>query len=79
MGSWSTPFRDLVARSGLCDSRAGFGIAASFPSTMAVVRIPIDHALVSCTIGVRARRVERHVGSDHLPVVIDLVVPRAPR
>ncbi len=73
---WSTPFRHLIARSGLCDSRTGFGIAASFPSTMAAVRIPIDHLLVTCTIGVRAHRVERDVGSDHLPVVVDLVVPR---
>ncbi len=74
---WSTPFRNLVARSGLCDSRTGFGIAASFPATMPAVRIPIDHLLASCAVGIRDRRVERDVGSDHLPVVIDLVVPRA--
>ncbi len=76
---WSTPFRALVGRSRLCDSRTGFGVAASFPATLATVRIPLDHLLVSCTIGVRAHRIERHVGSDHLPVVVDLVVPRAPR
>jgi endonuclease/exonuclease/phosphatase (EEP) superfamily protein YafD len=73
---WSTPFRRLLARSGLCDSRAGFGIAASFPAASAIVRIPIDHVLASCAIGVRDRRIERDVGSDHLPVVIELVVPR---
>jgi endonuclease/exonuclease/phosphatase (EEP) superfamily protein YafD len=28
---WSRPFRRVLARSGLCDSRAGFGIEASFP------------------------------------------------
>lgn len=74
---WSAPFRRLLARSGLCDSRAGFGVEASFPADFAIVRIPIDHLLASCSIGVRDRWVERDVGSDHLPVVIDLVVPRS--
>jgi len=31
--------------------------------------------LVSCSIGVRSRRIERDVGSDHLPVLVDLSVP----
>lgn len=73
---WSSPFRDFVAASGLCDSRAGFGLQASFPSTSTLLRIPIDHVLVSCAIGVRSRTIERDVGSDHLPVLVELVVPR---
>ena len=73
---WSRPFVALAARSGLCDSRAGFGIQASFPAASAALRIPIDHLLASCAIGVRDRRIGRDVGSDHLPVIIDLVVPR---
>lgn len=43
----------------------------------AVAQFPIDHLLASCSIGIADRRVERDVGSDHLPVVIDVVVPRA--
>jgi endonuclease/exonuclease/phosphatase (EEP) superfamily protein YafD len=73
---WSRAFQRFVARSGLCDSRAGFGIQASFPAGMALVRIPIDHLLASCSIGIADRRIERDVGSDHLPVLVDLVVPR---
>jgi len=73
---WSDEFRRLVARTGLCDSRAGFGVQASFPTASAILRIPIDHLLATCAIGVRDRRIERDVGSDHLPVIIDLVVPR---
>lgn len=72
---WSRPFRDFVAATGLCDSRAGFGLQASFPAATAILRIPIDHLLASCSIGVRSRTIERDVGSDHLPVVVDLVVP----
>ena len=74
---WSRPFHRLVAATGLCDTRAGFGVQASFPTAPALVRIPIDHVLASCAIGVRDRRVERDVGSDHLPVVLDLVIPTA--
>jgi endonuclease/exonuclease/phosphatase (EEP) superfamily protein YafD len=73
---WSRPFRRFVGRSGLCDSRAGFGVQASFPAASALLRIPIDHVLVSCVIGVRNRRIGRDVGSDHLPVIVDLVLPR---
>jgi endonuclease/exonuclease/phosphatase (EEP) superfamily protein YafD len=73
---WSRPFRDLVAATGFCDSRAGFGLQASFPAGSSIMRIPIDHMLVSCSIGVASRRIERDVGSDHLPVVVDLVIPR---
>jgi len=73
---WSRPFRRVLTRSGMCDSRTGFGMEASFPAAAALVRIPIDHVLASCSIGVRDRHIERDVGSAHLPVVIDLVVPR---
>lgn len=73
---WSRVFARLIGRTGLCDSRAGFGIQASFPADMAVMRIPIDHLLASCAVGVRARRIGPQVGSDHLPVVVDLVIPR---
>jgi endonuclease/exonuclease/phosphatase (EEP) superfamily protein YafD len=73
---WSRVFARLVETTGLCDSRAGFGIQASFPSDMAVMRIPIDHLLASCAIGVRARRIGPRVGSDHLPVIVDLTIPR---
>lgn len=72
---WSRPFRRFVDRSRLCDSRAGFGVQASFPAASALLRIPIDHVLLSCSIGVRDRRIGRDVGSDHLPVIVDLVLP----
>jgi endonuclease/exonuclease/phosphatase (EEP) superfamily protein YafD len=73
---WSRVFAGLVEQSGLCDSRAGFGIQTSFPSDLAILRIPIDHLLASCSIGVRARRIGPQVGSDHLPVIVDLTIPR---
>jgi endonuclease/exonuclease/phosphatase (EEP) superfamily protein YafD len=70
------PARRLGTGLGLCDTRAGFGLQASFPAWSAVMRIPIDHVLASCSIGVRDRWIGPDIGSDHLPVLIDLVVPR---
>ena len=72
---WSRPFARLVAESGLLDTRAGFGVQASFPAAEPLLRIPIDHVLVSPGVGVTARRIERDVGSDHLPVYIELRIP----
>lgn len=72
---WSRPFHRIFDASGLCDTRAGFGLQGSFPAASALVRIPIDHALVSCSIGVVDRWIAGDVGSDHLPVVLDLLLP----
>jgi len=72
---WTRVFARFVGRSRLCDSRTGFGVQASFPATSALLRIPIDHLLASCAIGVRDRRIGGDVGSDHLPVIVDLVIP----
>lgn len=75
---WSRSFASLVTDTGLVDTRAGFGVHASFPAAggAALLRIPIDHVLVSPDIGVLERRVERELGSDHLPVLVDLQLPR---
>jgi endonuclease/exonuclease/phosphatase (EEP) superfamily protein YafD len=75
---WSSAIRRFRRATALCDSRSGFGLQTTFPASMpSLLRIPIDHAFLSCELGVAARRVERDVGSDHLPVVIDIVVPFA--
>jgi endonuclease/exonuclease/phosphatase (EEP) superfamily protein YafD len=72
---WSVPFLKLRNATGFCDSRAGFGLHTTFPAASTLLRVPIDHVMVSCSIGVRDRRIGRDVGSDHLPVIVDLVVP----
>lgn len=73
---WSRPFVGLLAATGLRDSRAGFGVGASFPSPLGMLGIPIDHVLVSPGVGVAGRRIGPAVGSDHRPVIIALEVPR---
>jgi endonuclease/exonuclease/phosphatase (EEP) superfamily protein YafD len=75
---WSRAFASLREVTGLIDTRAGFGVHASFPAdpAAALLRIPIDHVLVSPEIGVLDRRIERDIGSDHLPVLVELQLPR---
>lgn len=80
---WSRVFATLLRDTGLRDSRDGFGVHASFPTSFpavgplaALLRIPIDHVFVSSEIGVLERRIERDLGSDHLPVLLDLQLPR---
>lgn len=72
--SWSAVFRRLLATSGLRDSRSGFGLQSTWPSWLPLLRIPIDHCLISKELAVVARRVAGGVGSDHYPVVIQLAV-----
>ncbi len=72
---WSAAFRRFVDDSGLRSSQTGFGIQASFPAdSNPAVRIPIDHLLVSEGLGVRDRRLGPALGSDHFPLLVDLVL-----
>jgi endonuclease/exonuclease/phosphatase (EEP) superfamily protein YafD len=73
--SWSPHFRDLLKRSGLRDSRRGFGVQPTWPDEPWFLRIPIDHALVSEDLVVTQRYVGPDIGSDHLPIVVEFAVP----
>jgi endonuclease/exonuclease/phosphatase (EEP) superfamily protein YafD len=73
--SWSPNFRDFVRRAGLRDSRNGFGNQPTHPGRLAPIGIAIDHVLVTPDISVRARSVGPYIGSDHRPVIVDLVIP----
>jgi endonuclease/exonuclease/phosphatase (EEP) superfamily protein YafD len=77
--SWSPRFHELLQQSGLRDSRQGFGVQPTWPTAPWVLRIPIDHALISRDLFVKQRFVGRDIGSDHLPIVITIGVERAHR
>jgi endonuclease/exonuclease/phosphatase (EEP) superfamily protein YafD len=76
---WTATFSGFLSRSGLRDSRSSFGNQASWPAFLpGILRIPIDHCLVSPDVRVVHRKLGPNVGSDHLAVVIDLeIVPTA--
>lgn len=76
--TWSPDMREFLARTGLRDSRQGFGLRPSWhPAGMPFLEIPIDHALVSRGLSVLDRRVGNQAGSDHRPVIVDLAWPQA--
>jgi endonuclease/exonuclease/phosphatase (EEP) superfamily protein YafD len=73
--SWSAAFNALVSTTGLRDTRPGFGIQPTWPSYLPEgLRIPIDHCLVSPRIVATRRQAGPNVGSDHLPVIVDLEI-----
>jgi endonuclease/exonuclease/phosphatase (EEP) superfamily protein YafD len=73
--SWNPIFTRLLRDTNLRDSRLGFGVSASWHSQLPPLRIPIDHCLLSDEIIVQRREVGPYIGSDHYPLVIELVVP----
>ncbi|WP_425614943.1 endonuclease/exonuclease/phosphatase family protein [Anatilimnocola sp. NA78] len=73
--SYSPYFQDLLRVGKLSDSRQGFGVQASWNKGIPGMAIPIDHVLVSPTIGVVSRRIGRPLGSDHCPVMVELKLP----
>ncbi|MGJ3250726.1 MAG: endonuclease/exonuclease/phosphatase family protein [Elainellaceae cyanobacterium] len=82
---WSPFYQRLIQTMPLKNTRRGIGLLptwpvdAAFPQTGTLiypfVQIPIDHCLVSPTIQVKAMRTGHPVGSDHLPIIVDLWVP----
>lgn len=79
---WSPVLVDLLRRTGLRDSRTGFGLQASWPSGLGIVGgllgIPIDHLLHDDAVAVLDRRIGPDFGSDHRPVVVDFALLPVP-
>ncbi|SFH53258.1 endonuclease/exonuclease/phosphatase family protein [Planctomicrobium piriforme] len=70
---WSPYFHDLLKLAQLRNGASGFGLQLSWPTKFpSPLRIPIDHTLVSEEFEVTNRRIGPHIGSDHLPVRVDL-------
>ncbi len=69
---WSRNYTRFVRDSGLKNARRGFGILPTWPTYFPPMYIPIDHCLVSPDITVVDMRTGNDVGSDHLPLIVDL-------
>ncbi|WP_199246492.1 endonuclease/exonuclease/phosphatase family protein [[Phormidium] sp. ETS-05] len=72
---WSPHYKDFIAATGMRNARAGFGIQPTWYHKSPIFYIPIDHCLVSPEIQVLNSRVGENVGSDHLPIIVDLAIP----
>ncbi len=71
---WCRRYRMLEERTGLRNTRRGFGLFPTWPTFMPFAMIPIDHALVSDGIGVIETRTGDRIGSDHLPLIVKVAV-----
>jgi endonuclease/exonuclease/phosphatase (EEP) superfamily protein YafD len=70
---WSPVFRDLVTATGLRSTAAGGGLTPTWFSRRLPLGLMIDHVLVGPVIKPQRHEVGRDVGSDHFPVVADLL------
>jgi endonuclease/exonuclease/phosphatase (EEP) superfamily protein YafD len=76
---WSPHFSALLHKSGMRNAREGFGLLPTWPSFFPPAMIPIDHCLVSDDARVTDIQTGPSIGSDHLPLIIDLLVQTSPR
>ena len=77
---WSPYLRDFTAASGLRNARQGFGVVPTWPMIWYLwpLQIGIDHCFVSRDVRVVNVRAGAAIGSDHLPLVVELALPLGP-
>ncbi len=69
---WSRVLQSFEKQSGLINSRRGFGVLPTWPTLFPLMMIPIDHCFVSKHINVKDMRLGKNIGSDHLPLIVDI-------
>ena len=69
---WSHLYKQFEASTGLTNTRKGFGALPTWPRQLPFGRIPIDHCLVSPHFTVLETRRGPAIGSDHLPLIVEL-------
>jgi endonuclease/exonuclease/phosphatase (EEP) superfamily protein YafD len=77
MSMWSPYYRNFVDQSHLTNTRQGFGIQTSWPVNLPLLQIPIDHCLITSKIKVSNNQIGKDIGSDHYPLIADLVIPKS--
>ncbi len=71
-GMWGANYRRLLRSTGLTNASRGFGILPTWPTFMPLAMIPIDHVMISSEVGVNDIRTGPHIGSDHLPLIVNI-------
>ena len=71
---WSPYYRSFVERTKLVNARNGFGLLPSWPTFLffKCLMLPLDHCLVSDDIRVADARTGEPIGSDHLPLIVEI-------
>ena len=74
---WSPYYRWAIEGSGLRNARQGLGILPThsvIAPQFAALSAPLDHCLVSSDIQVKDFRLGAAIGSDHLPIIAELLI-----
>lgn len=77
---WSPHFDDLLEQTGLSETRDGYGVQPTFPASRWgldlpwPLRVPLDHVLASEEWTVLGCKTGPNVGSDHLPLIVDVAL-----
>lgn len=71
---WSSHFQDMIRNSGLRNCAAGRALLPSWPAQFMPLGIAIDHCLASNHWRSLDVRTGPRLGSDHLPVIADLML-----
>ena len=72
--AWSYTTKLFLKISGMLDPRRGRGLYSTFHARYPFFRWPLDHFFVSKHFDLVGMKVEKHVGSDHFPISISLVI-----
>ena len=70
---WSPYFSALAKRGALRNGRNGFGVLPTWPTSLPGLMIPIDHLLVSAEVSVKELSTGDDIGSDHLPLIAEVM------
>lgn len=70
----SPAFRRLLSDGGFVDTRSGFGRHPTWPAALGAAGIGIDHVLLRGDMITVRRELGPDIGSDHLPVLVEIAV-----
>ena len=76
---WSPIFAELLRTGGLTDAALGSPFRSTWLSPVPLFGLPLDHVLIGAGISPASRRLGDGFGSDHFPVIADLVIPASGR
>jgi endonuclease/exonuclease/phosphatase (EEP) superfamily protein YafD len=75
---YSPIYREFLERTGFTDTRRSRTLSPSWPAFLPLLGIPIDHCIVSPDVGVVAHHGLARFGSDHYPILAELLLPAQP-
>jgi endonuclease/exonuclease/phosphatase (EEP) superfamily protein YafD len=73
---WSESLRNFSSDADLRAIHGRFGLPGTWPAGALLLRVPIDNCLLSDGVAVADSRVGPDIGSDHLPLIVDLALPQ---